>query len=273
MKYKVGDMVLIKDIDWYHENKNKDGHIYLPFDPKPSYRCQNNYVIFWPSMALECGTVMTIDFITDGIYIMKGSRYGWTDDMIERLATESEKESLVADKFLSQETKKTNKEMKRIKIGWTTEFECPDGYEFHDENGNVINTQKIVLEKKKKEYPKTYEECCKVLGYDDREVFCIFHTGADESLFEALYCLKVCRDAYWKIAGEEMGLGKPWKPNWGKGGGLKFRIFPVLNFIVKHDNLLLEEYDNRILTFPTAEMRDAFYENFKDLIEECKELI
>ena len=30
---------------------------------------------------------------------------------------------------------------------------------------------------------------------------------------------------------------------------------------------------NSILVFPTKEMRDAFYENFKDLIEECKELL
>ena len=35
---------------------------------------------------------------------------------------------------------------------------CPEGYIFKDENGNVINATKIVLEKKKKEYPKTYEE-------------------------------------------------------------------------------------------------------------------
>ena len=28
---------------------------------------------------------------------------------------------------------------------------CPEGYEFRDENGNVINTQKIVMERKKKE--------------------------------------------------------------------------------------------------------------------------
>ena len=30
---------------------------------------------------------------------------------------------------------------------------------------------------------------------------------------------------------------------------------------------------NTILTFPTEEMRDAFFENFKDLIEKCKELL
>ena len=31
--------------------------------------------------------------------------------------------------------------------------------------------------------------------------------------------------------------------------------------------------DNHILIFPTPEMRNAFYENFNDLIEECKELL
>lgn len=29
----------------------------------------------------------------------------------------------------------------------------------------------------------------------------------------------------------------------------------------------------KALAFPTAEMRDTFYENFKDLIEQCKELL
>ena len=32
---------------------------------------------------------------------------------------------------------------------WSTEFECPKGYIFKDENGNAINATKIVLEKKK----------------------------------------------------------------------------------------------------------------------------
>ena len=45
-------------------------------------------------------------------------------------------------------------------------WHCPEDYIFKDENGNVINARKIVLDKKKKEYPKTYEECCKVLGVD-----------------------------------------------------------------------------------------------------------
>jgi hypothetical protein len=30
---------------------------------------------------------------------------------------------------------------------------------------------------------------------------------------------------------------------------------------------------NYLLDFPTEEIRDTFYENFKDLIEACKELL
>lgn len=44
------------------------------------------------------------------------------------------------------------------------EITLKKGYEFKDDNGNVINTQKIIMEKKKKAYPKTYEECCNDTG-------------------------------------------------------------------------------------------------------------
>ena len=39
---------------------------------------------------------------------------------------------------------------------WVNEFNLPEGYIFKDENGNIINATKIVLEKK--EYPKTYDD-------------------------------------------------------------------------------------------------------------------
>jgi hypothetical protein len=39
-------------------------------------------------------------------------------------------------------------EMKKMKIGQTAEFSCPEGFIFKDEHGNVINATKIVLEKK-----------------------------------------------------------------------------------------------------------------------------
>lgn len=153
-------------------------------------------------------------------------------------------------------------------INWVNEFNLPEGYIFKDENGNIINATKIVLEKKKTKYPKTYEECCKVLGYDDGETYCICHTLADERLFESLYRLKVCRDAYWKLYGEEMGLGKPWKPNDSSG----YCTYAILRH-TGHIRKSRPYADSELLEFPTAEMRDAFRENFDPDIEICKELL
>lgn len=125
---------------------------------------------------------------------------------------------------------------------------------------------------KKLVYPKTYDECCKnVLG--------MVHWGMTvdvpmhySPLILNFTKLLICRDAYWKIAGEELELGEPWKPKFGK------TVLYDITFYLYQDNLVLHkgEYPNSdicILVFPFEEMRDAFYENFKDLIECCKELL
>ena len=146
-------------------------------------------------------------------------------------------------------------------------FTLPKDHVLKDENGNVINATKIVLEKKKKEYPKTYEECCKVLslGEDGR----LYTKGYKASLIQDFQKLLICRDAYWKIAGEEMGLGKPWEPDWNDEDEIKWVIFNLQNEI----KLATRDIVSAILAFPTEEMQDAFYENFKELIESCKELL
>ena len=118
---------------------------------------------------------------------------------------------------------------------------------------------------KKPKYPTTYEECFNI--HTTHNTLSLLANKTD-----ALYNLLICRNAYWKIAGEEMGLGKPWEPKFGK------YIHYSINFYLYQDSFVLHkgEYnssDNRILVFPTEEMRDAFYENFKDLIEQCKELL
>ncbi len=153
------------------------------------------------------------------------------------------------------------------------EITINDGYQFKDENGNVINTTKIVLEKKKKEYPKTYEECTKVLL--DRASICN-DFGYKGELLVALQKLLVCRDAYWKIAGDEMGLGKPWKPDWENSEERRYSIVNIEGDINLPETTLTKwilKVTNKILVFPTIEMRDAFYENFKELIENCKEFL
>lgn len=140
----------------------------------------------------------------------------------------------------------------------------PKGYEFA---GVDDDEQQVVFTKIQPEYPKTHLECCDVLGRtvpinDDVE-------GYKWELIMNLQRLIVSRDAYWKIAGEQMGLDKPWEPDWTNLDQLKYCIWVDVGEFVTMTNVR----GQHILAFPTAEMRDAFYENFKDLIIECKELL
>ena len=92
--------------------------------------------------------------------------------------------------------------------------------------------------------------------------------GLFDSL-ESLRKLRICRDAYWKIAGEEMGLGKPWEPDWSTEYERKYVIEVYRNKVRTNS----QGYSNTMLAFPTKEMRDAFRENFGSDIEFCKEFL
>jgi hypothetical protein len=129
----------------------------------------------------------------------------------------------------------------------------------------VDNGMLVEFVKKQPQYPKTYAECCNILNAEETYLGIGGHKG---KLLQRFQRLLICLDAYWKIAGEEMGLGKPWKPDWNNGRTF-YCIFNSENKMVK--SFLCTE--NKILLFPTEELRDAFYENFKDLIEQCKELL
>ena len=308
MNYKVGDRVLIKSLDWYNENKDEYGFLDFStsvFVPGMSQFCgkivtiedvfeEEDDVVYcmegidydWTDEMIEglveeeakpkfkvgdkvkwynhtCNITSIDTYENTYIYLIKYDDYR-EDATFARWVPESE---LTFEDDV--ETKPKYEDEVNGEYYSTPKYLVrPSGYIFKDENGNIINATKIVLEKKKKEYPKTYEECCKVLGYDDNETFCICHTYANERLFESLYRLKVCRDAYWKIAGEEMGLGKPWEPDW-KVETPKYIILCKGGEIQRH----ITCKHSRILAFPAEEMRDAFYENFKSEIEICKELL
>jgi len=85
-------------------------------------------------------------------------------------------------------------------------------------------------------------------------------------LMATLDNLMLCRDAYWKLYGEEMGLGEPWKPSKDK---MVYSFYRHSNEI--ETNIFSGESVN--FEFPTAEMRDAFMTNFDKDIEICKELL
>ena len=287
MKYKAGDEVLVKSLDWYYKNRDRIDQV----------DCGN--ACFIRSMTKLCEKKVTISSVlpTIEIYHIKedDGAFNWTDEMFEGLAEEDNNMSNI-DKLkristpaeenwfeIAKEWEKEDKEMDKLKH----EVILPEGYVFKDENGNIINATKIVMEKKEKKYPKTYEECCEILGVDpdnfltttnyyEGEVETTYYERVLLSKFDSLWKLRICRDAYWKIAGEKMGLGEPWKPDWENSEERKYSIVNIGGDINLPETTLTEwilKVTNKILVFPTEEMRDAFYDNFKELIENCKELL
>ena len=134
----------------------------------------------------------------------------------------------------------------------------------------------------KKEYPKTYEECCKVLGVNPNNYLSIRNlccNDGDEDctnyelgllgIFDSLWVLRFCRDAYWKLYGEEMGLDKPWEPDWRKERYIIYRN--RYDIIGGYREAGCAEH--HIFEFPTPVMRDVFKENFGPYIENCKEFL
>lgn len=137
----------------------------------------------------------------------------------------------------------------------------------------VDNGMLVEFVEKQPQYPKTYEECCEIMGIEYPVV-----GGKPDGLSASTYriteirpliYLLICRDAYWKIAGEQMGLGKSWKPDWTKADERKHCIVNTEGNIVKW----VQKTTNKILAFPTEEMRDAFKENFDSYIELCKKFL
>ena len=239
MKYQKGDEVRIKGIDWYNKNKDKSGSVFA------------NGIPFCEEMSEYCGAYVTIAEVYNDHYTIRGVPYCWTDGMIECLTDAHCKLSIVP-------TEKGSELIPR------------EGFEIKQEG------EKFYLVKKKKEYPKTYEECREIIKLGKEHTLegeIIRINNYKIALLESFQKLLICRDAYWKLYGEEKGLGKPWEPDYDSGVN-KYGII-CMNGVVQESNPATnwERHLNKVLDFPTREMRDAFYENFKGLIESCKELL
>lgn len=90
-----------------------------------------------------------------------------------------------------------------------------------------------------------------------------FETEKEAKAFVALGKLIQLRDAYWKADND-------WKPDWTCNPDLpsqeKYYIYVDANQVIKGFGYCL----GHILVFSTGALRDEFYTNFKDLIEEAK---
>ena len=132
----------------------------------------------------------------------------------------------------------------------TITIEIPKGYKFKERLYD-----KFVF-KKMNERPTNINEASEILGLGMFEQE-RYRNGQLYTLRELL----LFRDAWWMMADN-------WKPDWEEYDN-KFCLQVINNEIYSCDREVL----SCILAFPTAEMRDEFYENFKELIEHCKELL
>ena len=214
--------------------------------------------IDWDSSVGEMIYFMDILGVTKGVYMKDLQPY--KEQEIENLTIsneEAEKHKIQIPEFpQSINLSQTNVNEIEVVLG---------DYEFTLKDG------KTYFVKKKPKYPKDYEECCEVLGISDNRGFGFINLSECENILMSSFIqLKRCCNAYWKIAGEELGLDKPWEPDWNDCAQRKFGLYTLENEI---RCINLQVLKNIILVFPTEEIRDTFYENFKDLINQCKELL
>jgi hypothetical protein len=136
-----------------------------------------------------------------------------------------------------------------------------------------------VIYKKEKELPKTWSEFCRINPIKDGEFFinnysdikemnkgyrdCVIDANLLPSKEYAEAMLALCkliqlRDCY----------NDGWKPDWNSLD-IKYTLCYYCNKIVM-SNLI---NSHALLAFKTERLRDAFYENFRDLIEQAKLLL
>ena len=155
-----------------------------------------------------------------------------------------------------------NKEMetKEVKI------EIPEGYEIDHEHSSF---NKIAFKKKENELPKSWTEFARLQENDT------FHRGC-EIINYNVYSSVFVPDKYAKAIASLNKLirlrdyyNEEWKPNWENPCETKYVITTYCNaFSFRYDDC-----KNVILAFKSDKLRDEFYNNFKDLIEQAKELI
>lgn len=130
-----------------------------------------------------------------------------------------------------------------------------------------VRDGKTYAVRKKPKYPTIYVESYRE---DDTESHFIRVDKDELGLYGPFIQLIRCRNVYWKVAGEQMGLDKPWEPDWSSFSDGSYPTITRCNNRIVKTSLYTHDC---ILAFPTEEMRDIFYENFRDLIEQCKEFL
>lgn len=155
----------------------------------------------------------------------------------------------------------------------TITFNIPKGYVIDKENSTDTN---IVLKLAESTRVRTWEEYCekmkgKISYYMDPSsgiTLSIFGNHPFLSEFETEEEVKVF-EAYSKLIKLRKQWIEEWKPDWANNYQEKY-IIGNYSGVVAKDTLIGSAH---CLSFPTPEMRDEFFDCFKDYLEQAKILL
>lgn len=185
----------------------------------------------WPcevvSMSWDDG-YNEIDYCVKGVDFYKNANFDELQPYKEQEPMDEQKGTLV-EIDLTEE-----------KLNDKVEIILNDDYEVQLKDG------KAYIVKKHPQYPKTYEECCEVLGLPYMQLGV---SGYKCEILHPLQQLLLYRDAYWKLS--------EWN---SKIKGERFYMNSLPSFL------------RDLFPMPTEQMRYDFYNNFNKLLESCEEL-
>ena len=97
LKFKVGDKVRVKSLEWYNQKKDSIGHIPIG-------------QVFTDAMSKYCGSILTIKEIFEDFYIVNENTKNWQDWMLEDEPVTEEKQEVEQLNKNDMQTKEMTKE-------------------------------------------------------------------------------------------------------------------------------------------------------------------
>lgn len=125
MKYKIGDKVKIKSLDWYNDNRDFYGNV------------ECGFYYFIEEMSKYCGKILTIGEIYRNYYdLQEDENFIWTDEMFDSIIENTD----------DVESKTSSEQMVSLKM--ICEYLDKELYTSYDLLGNVQTVSKNAVSKK-----------------------------------------------------------------------------------------------------------------------------
>lgn len=155
----------------------------------------------------------------------------------------------------------------------TKVWNVPEGYELDKEQSTET---KVVLKKIEDKRVDSWQEYCELMK-DKDSCFVDMNDNIRSSRFSSGLCVGEFEDkedavafaALHKLISLRKNWISDWKPDWTNKDQMKFSIARVNKGIGVGENQTV----SRSMSFPTREMRDEFFDTFRDLLDEAESLL